>query len=112
MRTEKQTSKHLFLAVIVTVFYVMLVMMTIAMKWEPWIIPLITTGMFSVWFLHIGRSNSEVLYENLCAGLILGEFFYFGVHRGSIFDIPAIACILILIFSMFDRKLLLYITVA
>jgi signal transduction histidine kinase/CheY-like chemotaxis protein/HPt (histidine-containing phosphotransfer) domain-containing protein len=112
MRTEKQTSKHLFLAVIVTVFYVMLVMMTIAMKWEPWIIPLITTGMFSVWFLHIGRSNSEMLYENLCAGLILGEFFYFGVHRGIIFDIPAIACILILIFSMFDRKRLLYITVA
>ena len=112
MRTERQTSKHLLLAVIVAVFSVMLVMMTLTMAWEPWMVPLIIAGMFSVWFLHIGRSGSEILYENLCAGLMLGEFFFFGVHRGIIFDIPAVACILILIFSLFDRKRLLCMTVA
>lgn len=112
MRTEGQTSKHLFLAVIITVFTVMLITITVIMRWEPWIIPLVATGMFSVWFLHIGRSDSEILYENLCAGLMLGEFFFFSVHRGIIFDIPAVACMVILIFSMFDRKRLLFMTVA
>ncbi len=112
MRTEVQTSKHLLLALIVSVFSVMLTMLTIIMKWEIWMVPLIITGMFSVWFFHIGRSGSEIFYENLCAGLILIEFFFFGAHRGIIFDIPAVACIMILIFSMFDRKRLLYMTVA
>ena len=46
MRTERQTSKHLLLAVIVTVFSVMLVMMTLTMAWEPWMVPLIIAGMF------------------------------------------------------------------
>ena len=70
MRTEVQTSKHLLLALIVSVFSVMLTMLTIIMKWEIWMVPLIITGMFSVWFFHIGRSGSEIFYENLCAGLI------------------------------------------
>lgn len=112
MKTAGQTSKHLLLAAIVTVFSVMLILITLTMKWEPWIVPLIAAGMFSVWFLHIGRNGSEIFYEHLCAGLMLGEFFFFGVHRGIIFDIPAVACIMILIFSLFDRKRLLYMTVA
>ena len=111
MRTDKQTSKHLLLALIVTVFSVMLMMMTLVMRWEPWIVPLIAAGCFSVWFLHIARAGSDTFYENLCAGLILGEFFFFGVHRGIIFDIPAVACIVLLIFSLFDRKRLLCMTV-
>ena len=112
MKTAGQTSKHLLLAAIVTVFSVMLILITLTMKWEPWTVPLIAAGMLSVWFLHIGRNGSEIFFEHLCAGLMLGEFFFFGVHRGIIFDIPAVACIMILIFSLFDRKRLLYMTVA
>lgn len=41
-----------------------------------------------------------------------GRFFLFGVHKAILFDIPAIACMLILVFSMFDKKRLLYMTVA
>ncbi|MCI9339650.1 MAG: response regulator [Dorea sp.] len=112
MRTDEQTSKHLLLAAIITVCSVMLILMTVIMEWELWMVPLIVTGMFSVWFFHIGRSGSELLYENLSAGLMLGEFFFFGIHRGIVFDIPAVACIMILIFSLFDRRRLLCMTVA
>ncbi len=112
MRTERQTSKYLLLASIVSVFSVMLALITVVMSWEMWMIPLIVFGMFSVWSLHIGRIGSEAVYENLCAGVILVEFFFFGVHSGSLFDIPAVACMMILIFSMLDRKRLLYLTAA
>lgn len=112
MRTERQTSKYLLLASIVSVFSVMLALITVVMSWEMWMIPLIVFGMFSVWCLHIGRIGSEAVYENLCAGVMLVEFFFFGVHSGSLFDIPAVACIMILIFSMLDRKRLLYLTAA
>ena len=96
MRAEEQTSRHLLLAVIVTVFSVTLSLITIAMAWESWVVPLTIAGCFSVWLLHIARVGSDAFYENLCAGLLLVEFFFFSVHETSLFDASAVACILIL----------------
>jgi signal transduction histidine kinase/CheY-like chemotaxis protein/HPt (histidine-containing phosphotransfer) domain-containing protein len=112
MKAEKQTSEHLLLASVVTVFSLALILIMIVMLWELWMIPLIAAGAFGVWFLYIERTGSKKIYENLCSGLILVEFLFFGVHNASLFDIPAVACIVIFIFSMLDRKRLLYMTAA
>lgn len=112
MRTEGQTSKYLLLAIIVSAFSGMLSLITITMSWELWMIPLILFGTFCVWCLHIGKMGTPAHYENLCAGVILVDFFFFGVHAEIFFDLPAVVCIMILVFSMLDRKLLVYLTVA
>ncbi len=112
MRTEDQTSIHLLLATIVTVFGVFLIVITLALSWEFWMIPVILVGNTLVWCLHIGRFGSESFYKNLCAGLMMIGFFFFGVHKSSLYDIPAVACMVILVFSMFDKKRLLYMTAA
>ncbi len=112
MRTKGQTSIHLLLASIVTMFGIMLILITIALSWEPWMIFVILTGNTLVWCLHIGRVGSETFYENLCSGLLMVGFFFFGVHRIILYEIPSVACMLILVFSMFNKKRLLYITVA
>ena len=111
MRTEEQTSVHLLLASIVTVFGVILILTTIAMSWEFWMVPIIVIGSSIVWYLHIGRAGSNVFYENLCIGLLMVGFFFFGVHKIVLFDISAVACMLVLIFSMFDKMQLLYMMV-
>ena len=59
MRTEDQTSIHLLLAMIVTVFGVVLILITLALSWEFWMIPIILVGNTLVWCLHIGRLGSE-----------------------------------------------------
>ncbi len=112
MRAKGKTSIHLLLASIVTIVGVMLILLTITMSWELWMVPVILIGNTLVWILHITRTGSETFYENLCAGLLMVGFFFFGVHRMILFDIPALACMLILIFSMFDKKRLLYMIVA
>lgn len=112
MRAEEQTSRHLLLATITTVFSGMLSMVTLIRAWELWMIPLVIAGCFSVWLLHIGRFGSHTFYENLCAGLMLTEFFFFGVHRSSLFDAPAVACILILALFMLNKKWIMYVTAA
>ncbi len=112
MRTEEQTSIHLLLATIVTVFGVFLIVITLALSWEFWMIPIIIVGNTLVWCLHIGRFGTESFYKNLCAGLLMIGFFFFGVHESSLYDIPAVACMVILVFSMFDKKRLLYMTAA
>ena len=111
MRTKGQTSIHLLLASIVTMFGTMLILLTLSMSWEHWMIPIIVMGNTMVWFLHIGRVGSEGFYETLCAGLLLVGFFFYGVHSAVLFDIPAVACMILLVFSMFDKKRLLYITI-
>ncbi len=112
MKANRQTSVHLLLACIVTMFGVMLILITMALSWEPWMVPVILTGNTLIWLLHIGRVGSETFYENLCSGLLMVGFFFFGVHEITLFDIPSVACMLILIFSMFDKKRLLYMTAA
>lgn len=108
MGAEVQTGKHLLLAAIVTVFSAALSLVTVVMTWEFWMVPLMAAGCLSVWLLHIARLGSDALYENLCAGLLLAEFFFFGVHKTCLPDIPAVACILVLALFMLNKKRLLY----
>ncbi len=112
MKADAQTSTHLLMAVAATVISVMLILITLIMSWELWMVPLTVIGSGLVWCLHIGRIGSPALYENLCAAVMMIEFFFFGVHSASLFDIPIVACTLLLIFSLPDRRRLLYITVA
>lgn len=112
MREERQTSKYLLLAVSVTMVGMLLLVITIAFSWELWMVPVFLIGNAMVWLLHIGRFGLEELYENLCIGLLLIGFFFFGVHSVSLFDIPAVACMILLIFSMLDKKLPLYLITA
>ena len=109
MRGEDQTGRHLLLAVIATIFSGMLSLVTIAMAWELWMVPMMIAGCLSIWLLHIARLGSDTLYENLCAGLLLTESFFFGVHGSSLFDIPAVSCILILALFMLNKKWILYV---
>ena len=108
MRAGEQTSRHLLLAVITTVFSGMLGLVTVAMAWELWMIPLMAAGCFSVWLLHIAKIGSGVFYENLCAGFVLLEFFFFGVHESSLYDIPAMACIIVLALFALNKKWVVY----
>ena len=104
MRTEEQIGRHLLLAVITSAFSIALSLITLVLAWEPWTLPLIAAGCCCIWLLHIARIGSDVLYENLCTGLLLTEFFVFGVHDTSFFDLPALACILILALFMLNKK--------
>ena len=62
MRVEEQTGRYLLLAVITTVFSIMLSLIIVALSWEFWMVPLIAAGCFSAWFLHIARIGSDMLY--------------------------------------------------
>lgn len=112
MNEERRTGMYLLFASVVSVFSALLILITIAMSWESWMVPLIFIGCFVVWMVHITRIGSEVLYENICAGLLMGEFFFFGVHRISLYDMAIVACIILIVLSVLDRKRLLYMTAA
>lgn len=108
MRAEERTGRHLLLAVITTSFCAVLCAVTVFMAWELWMVLLIAAGCLSVWFLHITRFGPNTLYENLCTGWMLLGFFFFGVHPSSLFDLPCVACVLILALFMLNKKWIMY----
>lgn len=110
-RAEPQTGVHLLMACIASIFGVLVSLAALAMSWELWTIPLMAAGSLAVWWMHIGRAGSERLYEYLCSGLLLVEIFYYGVHVESLFELPVPVCILLLLFSLLDRKWPLYLTI-
>ena len=65
MKTKGLTSLHLLLAGIVTLFGTMLILVTIAMSWEPWMVPVILIGNTLVWFLHITKAGSDSFFKSL-----------------------------------------------
>lgn len=108
MKTEAQVSMHLLMAGTLSILGVLLSVITLFRPWELWMIPLIIIGCLVVWWLHIGRIGSEILYENICSGLLIVDFFFFGVHKSSLYDIPLVACTALLLLSLLNRKQLLY----
>ena len=112
MRTEAQTSMHILMASTLSILSVILSLITLSMMWELWMIPLIIISCLAVWWLHIGRIGSDLLYENICTGLLLIEFFFFGVHHTTLYDIPLVACVVLLLLSLLNRKRLLYMAAA
>ena len=111
MRTEAQISMHLLMASTLSILSVLLSLITLFRSWELWMIPLVIIGCLVIWCLHIGRIGSEILYENICTGLLITEFFFFGVHSSSLFDIPLLVCTGLLFLSLLNRKMLLYLAV-
>ncbi|MCI8622275.1 MAG: response regulator [Provencibacterium sp.] len=112
MREQEQTSRYLLFAGIATVFSVIMVLITAVMSWELWMIFLIIAGTVGLWCLHIGKPGAGKIFENLYAGLILLEFFFFGIHKVSLFEIPAMTCMTIFVIFILGRKRLLYMTAA
>ena len=84
MKTEAQISMHLLMAGTLSILGVLLSVITLLRPWELWMIPLIIIGCLVVWWLHIGRIGSELLYENICTGLLLIDFFYFGDRKSVV----------------------------
>ena len=108
MRTEEQTGRHLLLAVIITVFSGTLSLITAVMAWELWAIPLILAGCFSVWLLHIAELGWTRFYGKSVRRTDTGGILFFGVHATSLFDVPAVACIMILALFTLNKKWILH----
>lgn len=105
---EGQTGIHLLMAGIVSVFGILLILITAVMRWELWTVPLVVIGILAVWIIHIGRLASNAFYEYLCTGIMTVGFFYYGAHAAVLSDVPVIVCILLFMLSLLNRKSLLY----
>ncbi|MCR5374401.1 MAG: response regulator [Lachnospiraceae bacterium] len=100
-------STHLMVLLSYTLFSVILIGETIIMKWELWAIPLILASNALSWIMHIGGSFPTRIRIWIYAILMMGTFFFYGIHETSAYDIAPVMCAVIILFTRIDDERLL-----
>ena len=91
---------HILILAIYTIFSLMLIGESILMSWEIWALPLIVMGVGTSWWMHISQSIHEKARLWFYAILWMTEFFFYGIHFTSMFDMSAIMAGIMMIFGM------------
>lgn len=107
-----KTDIHLIMVLVVTIFSILLTVIIGMLSWEMWMLPLIVIVLIAVWVLHIVRFFPDKTFEYMCAGIMLVEFFFYGVHATSLFDMPIVVGVFLLMLTMLDKKFILHLSAA
>ncbi len=91
---------HILILVIYTIFSFVLIGEGILLGWEMWSIPLVLVGIGASWWMHITQSTQEKTRLWFYATLWMTEFFYYGIHITSMFDMSVIMAGIMMIFGM------------
>ncbi|MCR5098631.1 MAG: response regulator [Lachnospiraceae bacterium] len=91
---------HILILVIYTFFSIVLIGESILLGWELWAIPLVVVGIGTSWWMHISQYVPEKPRLWFYATLWMTEFFYYGIHLTSMYDMSVIMAGVMIIFGM------------
>lgn len=100
-------SSHLLMLVCYTIFATILAGESFLLGWEMWAVLLILLGVVLSWVIHIQQKVAEEQRLWVYSILMMGSFFFYGIHATSAFDIAAVMCALLMIYTMTTNKALI-----
>ena len=109
---ERRLESQLVLVSIYTTLSLALIGVTILFNWELWMIPILITGIISVWIMHISQKFPERLRITYYLVLTLLSYFYYGGHPQGIFGMPIVLFIIMLTFMLVDNLAAIYLGIA
>lgn len=100
-------SSHLTLLVSYTIFAAILFVESFLMGWELWALLLVAGGIATAWVLHIRHNTPANVRIWVYAVLIMGCFFFYGIHETSTFDLALVMGAIIMLNTMSGKKSLI-----
>ena len=97
-------SSHLTILVSYTIFAAILVAESLLLGWESWALLVIIAGISVAWVLHIRHNTPPAIRLWLYAVLMMGCYFFYGIHQTSTFDLALVMAAIIMIHTMTGRK--------
>ena len=82
-----------------TALVVALAVETLLMSWELWALPLIFGGVAVSWFLHIRNRMSDSQRLWIYTVLMMGTFFFYGIHITSTYDMGLLMMLVMIIYT-------------
>ncbi len=102
--TDLFQSSQLTLLISYTIFATVLVVESLLLDWEKWPLLIIVVGISMAWFLHIRNNTPPVVRLWVYAILMMGCFFFYGVHKTSTFDLALVMAGIIMINTLSGKK--------
>ncbi|MBQ7463938.1 MAG: response regulator [Lachnospiraceae bacterium] len=109
---ENTNISMLVILISYTVFGAILIIESLLMGWEIWVLPLIAISMIACWIMHIARKPSVDNRILIYSIIIMMTFFFYGIHPTSFFDMAPVAIGIIVIYAMAGEKRLIYLMMA
>ena len=97
-------SSHLTILISYTIFATILVVESLLLGWEKWALILIIGGIIAAWVLHIRHTTPSNVRLWLYAVLMMGCYFFYGIHQTSTFDLALVMAAIIMLHTMTGRK--------
>ena len=105
--TDLFQSSHLTLLVSYTIFATILVIESLLLGWEKWPLLIIIVGISMAWVLHIRHNTPSVVRIWVYAILMMGCYFFYGIHQTSTFDLALVMAGIIMINTLTGKKSLI-----
>ena len=100
-------ASHLTLLVSYTIFAIILIAESLLLGWERWAIMIIIVGISMAWFLHIRHNTPPNVRIWVYAILMMGCYFFYGIHQTSTFDLALVMAAIIMLNTMTGKKSLI-----
>jgi len=107
IKSDLFETSHLIILVTFTVLSVVLIGESILMGWEKWVLILIGIGVIISWMMHITHKPSEKVRLWIYSGMMMADFFFYGIHLTSTFDLAIVMSALILLCTLTGEKALI-----
>ena len=97
-------SSNLMLLVSFTIFAAILIVESLLMGWEKWVLFVIAFGILVSWVLHINHRSPVYFRIWTYALLMMCSFFFYGIHTTSTFDLAVVMAAIMALYTMTGLK--------
>ena len=97
-------TSHILILGAYTFFSVILIGESLLMSWEKWALIVIGAALVMSWIIHIKQTLDPHARLWVYSLLMMGTFFFYGVHETSTFDLAVIMSALIILYTMTGIK--------
>ena len=102
---ETRMEANLSVVLVVTAFTGALILETILVGWEIFVIPFFIACVCIMWFCHLTEIVPPKIKIAFYIGIMMVESFFYGIHPTSLYDLPIITIITTQEFSRWWRSI-------
>ncbi|MBP5465122.1 MAG: response regulator [Treponema sp.] len=107
-RKDEILEAHRSALIVASLLFIALIVETLVMQWETWAVAYLLVGILLMWICHFSRTISLSHRVPMYVVIILGTFFFYGIHKTSLFDVPIIGIIMLSVFLMMECDWAIY----
>ncbi len=103
-KSELFKASHLMILKSYSIFSVILITEALLLGWERWALVLVVAGIIGSWGLHFGQVLSDYNRLWIYSLLMMGTYFFYGIHLTSTFDMALVMSAVIVLYVMTGIK--------